>query len=168
MVFAFQANYAAQQVIAEAVTRQNADGQLQEQINRSNPFSTEEATTLRELASVLTVTPTRLTLARDLFVNSDLAVTPGHTLLLNRVLPINHNWLPAPAGVTMFLGDVGISRTNTLFLDTIAPIDPEPFNRSECVLTIGDGLLNGSLPPGGGCRETGLPTVFLSPVMIRR
>ena len=79
-----------------------------------------------------------------------------------------HNLLPAPAGLTLFAGDVGISKTNTLFLSTIEPIDPAPFPRNTCILKIGDGLINGGLPGPGGCAGAGTPTVFLSPVMIRR
>ncbi len=166
-VLAMATNHADQRVAAEATVRQAADTALQAQISniQPSPFSATEVSTLHGLAGILTIAQSNIHVAGNISVAGDFAIRDGRTLFVNRIQPIGQTGLGNPAGLTVFagnvgIGNVGLSITNSLFVDTIQAF--QGANYCCCTLTIGDGRVNNS------CVGNGIPTIFTSPVLFRR
>ena len=127
-------NYTNERITGEARARVEADALLQAQINdiQPSPFSTPQASTLRRFADVVNMAETDILVSANLCVVGNIAIEDSHTLLANHIQPNGGACTGNLAGLTLFTGNVGITPTNSIFVNSLRPISLMPPTPADC------------------------------------
>ena len=129
----------------EIAARKAADAALKVQVDhiQQSTFTPVQVSTLKGIASVMSVEHTNVHVAGSICVSGDVAVRQGHTLFVSHIQPSDGDRGGNAAGITIFDGNVGIQATNTLFVNNLRAfqaVPPSPAEVQQMGVGLGEGV----------------------------